>query len=104
MRYVMCSVLQQHLDGGSSLRECQHSIERSEVACGEGRGRVRFALQDEESCIGCTMCASIAPGTFRMEKDHGRSRVFAQWANTDDETQVRSPPAAAAAVPADGAR
>lgn len=45
-------------------------------------------VQDEEACIGCTMCVSIAPGTFRLEGEHGRSRVFAQWANTEDETQV----------------
>jgi len=47
----------------------------------------RAVFVDEEACIGCTMCVSIAPGTFRLEGEHGRSRVFAQWANTEDETQ-----------------
>ena len=69
------------------------------MACGEGGKWAGAALQDEETCIGCTMCASIAPGTFRIEKDHGRSRVFAQWANTDDETQVRASAAAAPPPP-----
>lgn len=45
-------------------------------------------VQDEETCIGCTMCASIAPATFRMEKEYGRSRVYAQWANNDNDTEV----------------
>lgn len=57
----------------------------------KAQNQYRFVLrcmQDEEACIGCTMCVSIAPGTFRLEGEHGRSRVFAQWANTEDETQV----------------
>lgn len=31
----------------------------------------------------------IAQGTFRIEPEHGRSRVFAQWVDTEDDTQVR---------------
>lgn len=45
----------------------------------------RGVFVDENTCIGCTMCASLAPATFRMESEHGRSRVFAQWANNDDD-------------------
>jgi ferredoxin len=36
-----------------------------------------FAFIDEESCIGCTLCASIAPSTFRM-LENGRARAFHQ--------------------------
>lgn len=43
-------------------------------------------LQDECACIGCKMCVWCASGTFRIDKQHGRSRVFAQW--VDDETKI----------------
>jgi ferredoxin len=46
------------------------------------------AVQDEVACIGCKQCVWIAPGTFRIEADHGRSRVFAQWADNEDDTQA----------------
>lgn len=36
-----------------------------------------FTFIDEESCIGCTLCASISPSTFRM-LDNGRARAFHQ--------------------------
>ena len=49
------------------------------------------ALQDECACIGCKQCVYIAQGTFRMEPAHGRSRVFAQWVDTEDDIKVRSP-------------
>ena len=42
---------------------------------------------DEGTCIGCTNCVHTASATFRLEKDHGRARVFAQWVNTEDEIQ-----------------
>ena len=45
--------------------------------------------QDEVACIGCKQCVWIAQGTFRIEPDHGRSRVFAQWVDTEDDIQVR---------------
>ena len=42
---------------------------------------------DEATCVGCTMCASIAPQTFLMEDGHGRARVFNQ--EGDDEETLR---------------
>ena len=47
------------------------------------------SLQDEVACIGCKQCVWIAQGTFRIEPAHGRSRVFAQWVDTEDDIQVR---------------
>lgn len=38
----------------------------------------RAVFVDEFSCIGCKMCVWCASATFRMENEHGRSRVFAQ--------------------------
>ena len=38
----------------------------------------RFVFVDEHNCIGCTMCAGVAPATFFMEEEHGRARVFQQ--------------------------
>jgi len=46
------------------------------------------SAQDEVACIGCKQCVWIAQGTFRIEPDHGRSRVFAQWVDTEDDIQV----------------
>ncbi|EGB07554.1 hypothetical protein AURANDRAFT_16950, partial [Aureococcus anophagefferens] len=45
----------------------------------------RMVFVDEATCIGCTMCASIAPLTFLMEDDFGRARTFNQEGD-DDET------------------
>ena len=49
---------------------------------------------DENNCIGCMNCVHTAPATFRMNQDHGRARVFAQWLNTEDDldTAVQSCP------------
>lgn len=33
---------------------------------------------DEESCIGCSQCATIAPDSFTMLQDTGRARAFLQ--------------------------
>ena len=38
---------------------------------------------DEESCIGCSQCATIAPASFKMLEDTGRARTFYQR-NTDE--------------------
>ena len=46
--------------------------------------RKRFVYVDEETCIGCTFCASFSPSTFYMEEDEGRARVFKQWGDDDD--------------------
>jgi ferredoxin len=47
----------------------------------------RAVFVDELACIGCKQCVWSAPATFRMEDEHGRSRAFAQWLNTEDELQ-----------------
>lgn len=44
-------------------------------------------LQDEVSCIGCKQCVWCAPATFRIDPDYGRSRVFAQWVDTEDNLE-----------------
>ncbi|MEM1368892.1 MAG: ferredoxin [Cyanobacteria bacterium P01_H01_bin.15] len=33
---------------------------------------------DEQTCIGCALCAHIAVNTFYVEPDYGRARVFRQ--------------------------
>lgn len=38
---------------------------------------------DDESCIGCSQCATIAPAAFKMLQDTGRARAFYQR-NTDE--------------------
>lgn len=50
-------------------------------------GEDRAVFVDEVSCIGCKNCIYIAAATFRMENEYGRSRVFAQWLNSEDEIQ-----------------
>ena len=47
-------------------------------------------LQDECACIGCKMCVWCASGTFRIDEQHGRSRVFAQWVEHEDKIEVVS--------------
>eukprot|EP00967_Tisochrysis_lutea_P095507 scaffold139300_cov21-Tisochrysis_lutea.AAC.1 len=38
----------------------------------------RAVFVDEFTCIGCKQCIWQAPATFRIEPEHGRSRVYAQ--------------------------
>ena len=45
----------------------------------------QFVYVDEQSCIGCTMCATCAPNTFLIERDFGRARVLRQG-HDDSET------------------
>jgi len=45
----------------------------------------RAVFVDEFTCIGCKQCVWAAPATFRMDEDYGRSRVFAQWLNSEDD-------------------
>lgn len=52
------------------------------------RRRRRVALQDEFTCIGCRQCVWCASATFRLEPEHGRSRVFAQWLDPEDKIQA----------------
>lgn len=52
----------------------------------------QFCFIDEESCIGCTQCAMIAPSTFTMIEETGRARAFFQSASIDVENAVLSCP------------
>ena len=47
--------------------------------------RSQAVYVDEVTCVGCTMCATVAQSTFFMHQEHGRARVFRQWGD-DDET------------------
>ncbi|KAK9802827.1 hypothetical protein WJX73_003578 [Symbiochloris irregularis] len=47
----------------------------------------RAVFVDEGACIGCKQCVWLAPGTFRIEPHYGRSRVYAQWANSEDQLE-----------------
>eukprot|EP00882_Tetradesmus_deserticola_P006604 GHRQ01006954.1.p1 GENE.GHRQ01006954.1~~GHRQ01006954.1.p1 ORF type:complete len:320 (+),score=89.86 GHRQ01006954.1:405-1364(+) len=47
----------------------------------------RAVFVDENTCIGCKQCVWHAPACFRIEPDHGRSRVYAQWLNDEEELQ-----------------
>ena len=48
----------------------------------------RAVFVDEFACIGCKNCIFEAAATFRMEADHGRSRVFAQWVDPEAKIQA----------------
>lgn len=37
-----------------------------------------YVYVDEQTCIGCTLCATTAPNTFMIEKEYGRARVMRQ--------------------------
>ncbi len=43
-----------------------------------GQLRQQGAYVDEVICIGCKHCAHVAPNTFYIEDDYGRSRVYNQ--------------------------
>lgn len=44
----------------------------------------RYVYVEERDCIGCTHCATTAPGTFFLEDAFGRARVYNQLGDTDD--------------------
>ena len=46
--------------------------------------QLRFAYVDEQECIGCTYCASVARSTFTMEEHGGRARVYAHGQDDPD--------------------
>lgn len=53
----------------------------------------RAVFVDEVACIGCKQCVWSAAGTFRVEANYGRSRVFAQWIDPEDKIEVSVPSA-----------
>jgi ferredoxin len=52
-----------------------------------GQWRQKAVYVDEVTCIGCKHCAHVAPNTFYIEPDYGRSRVFNQ--DGDSEKQIQ---------------
>lgn len=52
-----------------------------------GEFRQKGVYVDEVTCIGCKHCAHVAPNTFFIEQDYGRSRVFNQ--DGDQESVVQ---------------
>lgn len=51
-------------------------------------GETRGVFVDEVTCIGCKQCVWCAPATFRIEEEYGRSRVFGQWLDQEDDIQA----------------
>lgn len=50
----------------------------------ERKDEEKWMYVDEQICIGCRECASASPGTFFMEPEHGRARVYQQDVDIDD--------------------
>ncbi len=46
----------------------------------------KAAWVDKEICIGCCLCASLAPGVYRM-RDDGKSEVFNPEGASEPEVQ-----------------
>jgi len=55
--------------------------------CGP-KTETRAVFVDEATCIGCKQCVWAAQATFRIELLHGRSQVFGQWLNSEEEIQT----------------
>ncbi len=49
--------------------------------------RQKAVYVDEVTCIGCLHCSHVAPNTFFIEEEFGRSRVFNQ--NGDSQEQIQ---------------
>ncbi|MDJ0723693.1 MAG: ferredoxin [Prochloraceae cyanobacterium] len=52
-----------------------------------GQLRQKGVYVDEITCIGCLHCAHVAPNTFYIEEQYGRSRVFNQDGDTEEIIQ-----------------
>lgn len=85
------------LDVGGGLRRRdarrRHGMARCAQVVKNGmskrpEGDTRAVFVDENSCIGCKQCVWVAPAMFRIEPEHGRSRVFAQWLNNEEEIET----------------
>lgn len=72
---------------GEPLSKWMPSL-RPKMAKNEDPHESRAVFVDENVCIGCKQCVWQAPATFRMEEEHGRSRVFAQWLDKEDDIQA----------------
>lgn len=49
-----------------------------------GELRQKGVYVDETTCIGCTYCVNVAPNTFYIQDEHGRSRVFRQDGDSEE--------------------
>jgi len=52
-----------------------------------GENRQKAVYVDEVTCIGCKHCAHVAPNTFCIELEFGRSRVFNQDGDLEETVQ-----------------
>lgn len=52
-----------------------------------GQWRQKGVYVDEQTCIGCKHCVHVAPNTFYLEPEQGRSRVLRQ--DGDSETLIQ---------------
>ena len=52
-----------------------------------GALRQKGVYVDEITCIGCKHCAHVAPNTFYIEDDYGRSRAFQQDGDSEELIQ-----------------
>jgi ferredoxin len=52
-----------------------------------GELRQKGVYVDEITCIGCKHCAHVAPNTFFIESEYGRSRVFNQDGDAEETIQ-----------------
>lgn len=52
-----------------------------------GQLRQKGVYVDEVTCIGCKHCAHVAPNTFYIEPNYGRSRVIRQDGDPEDLIQ-----------------
>lgn len=82
------------MHAGSSVSKWAPDSMMAHRATNDDPAESRAVFVDEASCIGCMNCVFTAPATFRMNHEHGRARVFAQWLNVEDEldTAIQSCP------------
>lgn len=97
--YDECEILEWGFEGNAgspasaSLQRASHeSIEM----CSDGKTpkRIRDGMAvfiDEESCIGCIQCATVAPSAFAM-LENGRARAFHQSSSPEIKAAVSSCP------------
>jgi ferredoxin len=52
-----------------------------------GELRQKGVYVDEVTCIGCKHCAHVAPNTFYIESEFGRSRVYNQDGDIEEVVQ-----------------
>lgn len=73
------------VDGEKAKLERQKDTSiSSHLKLDEDTPLLRFVHVDEQDCIGCKYCASVARNTFFMEDDAGRARVYSQGTDTPE--------------------